>query len=90
MVVAKFKFVKRNNFRIGRLHFRITFSNIFVTFTDLKNKVIANISAGRCLPGNKRAKKSTQVIIPMVEHLSLSLAFHKVSGFELWLKSRYS
>lgn len=74
----------------GRLHFRRTHNNIFVTFTDLFNRVITTMSGGRCFQGNKRQKKAPQVLEPIVARLLPSFKQHQLQSFEIWLKSRFS
>jgi small subunit ribosomal protein S11 len=74
----------------ARLHFRRTHNNIFVTLTDLSNKVVATMSGGRCFIGNKRPKKAPQVLEPMVSRLLSFFKQHGLNSFEIWLKSTFS
>jgi len=67
----------------GRLHFRKTYNNVFVTFTDLSNKVVATMSGGQCFQGNKRPKKAPQVLEPMVAMLYPSFQLHRITFFEI-------
>lgn len=46
-IKKKFNFgIKRYKFNVGRLYLRRTFSNIFLTFTDLSNHVIVCKTSG--------------------------------------------
>ena len=74
----------------ARLHFRRTHNNIFVTLTDLLNRVIATMSGGRCFHGNKRPKKAPQVLEPIVSLLLPCFRRYELQSFEIWLKSRFS
>lgn len=84
-----FFFGHKSPFR-ARLHFRKSHNNIFVTLTDLLNKVVATMSGGRCFSGNKRPKKAPQVLEPIVYSLDPSFKQHKLRSFEIWLKSPFS
>lgn len=67
----------------ARLHFRRTHNNIFVTLTDLLNRVIATMSGGRCFAGNKRQKKAPQVLEPIVTRLLPCFKQYQLQSFEI-------
>ena len=69
--------------KCARLHFRRTHNNIFVTLTDLLNKVIAPMSGGRCFSGNKRQKKAPQALEPMMAKLFPYCKQHDIVSFEI-------
>jgi len=74
----------------ARLHFRQTHSNLFVTLTDLSNKVVSTMSGGRCFSGNKRPKKAPQALEPMVAGLVPCFKQYRLKACEIWLKSPYN
>lgn len=84
-----FSFGSQSTLR-GRLHFRRTHSNTFVTLTDLSNQVIACVSGGLCFHGNKRPKKAPQALEPMMQRLGPRFKEHNLTSFEIWLKSPFS
>lgn len=53
-----------------RLFFRRSFTNIFITLTDLRNKVVFSLSAGMCTEKNNRRTKVAPFI---VETMALKL-----------------
>lgn len=67
----------------ARLHFRRTHNNIFVTLTDLLNRVIATMSGGRCFSGNKRQKKAPQVLEPIVVRFLPCFTQYQLQSFEI-------
>lgn len=67
----------------ARLHFRRSHNNIFVTLTDLVNRVIMTMSGGRCFSGNKRQKKAPQVLEPIVTRLLPRFKQHQLQFFEI-------
>lgn len=57
---GKFYFRRRStpsNFKIGKLHLRCTYSNIFITLTDLKNQAIKCHTSGRAFMYITKSKR---------------------------------
>jgi ribosomal protein S11 len=68
-----------------------SFSNIFLTVTDLKNKVVICKSAGACGVGNlKKSKKSPQAIENIVNALVPYFELYKLQNFNIILKVKFS
>ena len=66
-------------------------SNIFITLTDLKKKVIICKSSGGCSVSNfKKHKKSPQIIENIIESLSFYFELYKIKNFYIILKVRFS
>jgi ribosomal protein S11 len=82
-----FNFFKQTaNIMINR-----SFSNIFITVTDLKKKVLICKSSGACGVGNlKKSKKSPQAIENIVNALIPFFELYKLRNFNIILKVKFS
>src|ERR1700679_1912303 len=68
-----------------------SFSNIFLSVTDLKNKVVICKSAGASGVGNlKKSKKSPQAIENIVNALVPFFELYKLKNFNIILKVKFS
>lgn len=86
---AIFKFKVDESGLVGKIYFRKTFNNIFLTFTDINNKVVSTISGGRCSPNNnKRLKKAAHAMPLLIAKLVPIFHYYEVSCFVLCLKSK--
>ena len=85
----------KNKFVFGkgscRFYLRKTYSNIFVTMTDLKGNVIKCTTSGSAGVGkSKRRKKAPQSFENIVLTLKSSLQLYKVNKIFLYLSCRVS
>lgn len=86
---AIFKFPKISGKIIGKLYFRKTYNNIFLTFTDAFNKVIDTMSGGQCSPtNNKRLKKAAHMIPNLIAKLRPSFQYYGINAMTLCLRSK--
>ena len=95
LVRVKIKKKKYFNFGIaknkGRIYLKRSFTNIFITFTDLSGRVIICRTSGSSrISGSKRRKKAPQAIETIVKQLLPILRLYKVKFVELMLRSRIS
>jgi len=84
-----FKFGDKEN-RTAKIYLRKTWSNIFLTLTDLKNRVIICKTSGNCKVSNsKRRKKIAMAIEKIIKHLyDESLLLFNIKNIEIILKMR--
>lgn len=88
---------KKNNFyfglasKKGRIYLKRSFSNIFITFADLKGKVIICKTSGSAgIQGTKRRKRAPQSIESIVKSLLPILKLYKIENIDLHISSRIS
>jgi ribosomal protein S11 len=85
----KKKLIVKQHYRFGkfhkaRLHLRKSYSNIFLTMTDLRNQVVICKSTGNSeIVGNKRKKKSPHSLENMVEFLKLFLKLYSIQTVQI-------
>src|SRR5689334_3775617 len=73
--------------KIGKIYIRRTFSNIFITLCDLKNKVITSESSGSSdIYQNKRRKKIPQAIEKIIIKLNKFFKLYNISFLHVILK----
>jgi len=84
-----FNFGRRGFLKCGRLHLRRSFSNIFVTFTDLSDKVIVCKTSGNSgIIGSKRRKRVVLALEEICKNLAKFLELYKISKVEIILHMR--
>jgi len=98
MVKEKIKKIKKikNKFyfglkslKKGRLYLRKSFSNIFLTFTDLKNKVVICKTSGNSgIIGSKRRKRIPMALESIFKSLYKVLQLYQIKCVEIILKMR--
>jgi len=72
----------------ARLHFRKSFTNIFLTLTDLRNKVIYALSAGQCAQNNNRRQKTAPFVMEaMTNKINKVLRNFRITSLEIIVKS---
>jgi ribosomal protein S11 len=87
--MAKFFFGVLNGKRIARLFFKKSFSNFFVTLTDMKGNVLASVSSGKANEGvSKKRKKSHYSMEAVFQQLLEVLQYFRIFFLELILKVR--
>jgi ribosomal protein S11 len=91
------KFNKRNFFlghskwRQAKIHIKKSFSNIFITLTDLNNLVIICFTSGSANPSfSKKKKISPYAVEYIAKKLLFYLKFYKIKALEIILKLRIS
>jgi len=73
----------------GRLYLRKSFSNIFLTFTDLKNKVVVCKTSGNSgIIGSKRRKRIPMALESICKSLYKVLQLYQIKSVEIILKMR--
>ena len=84
-----FKFGDKDN-RTAKLYLRKTWSNIFITLTDLRNKVIICKTSGNCnISHSKRRKKIAMAIETIIKYLyDESISLFNIKNIEIILKMR--
>lgn len=99
-MVRIYKFNKKKNFfldididdvkqRAAKLYIRKTFSNIFITITDLNDKVIICRSSGSSdTSNNKRRKTIAQAVERIVYYIVKFLNLYNIKYLHLILKMR--
>jgi ribosomal protein S11 len=92
-MLKKYKRKQHFNFSIegdkARLYLRKTFTNIFVTFTDMDNKVIICKTSGNSgIKDSKRRKKAPQALETIVKYLIKYLTLYKIKYVYLVFKMR--
>jgi|SRR5579884_2113430 len=86
-----FFFSDKNSTNIANLVVNRSFSNIFLTVTDLKNKVVICKSSGSSGVGPlKKSKKSPQAVENIVSALVPYLEIYKIKNLIIILKVRFS
>src|ERR1044071_6999899 len=85
----KFFLGKSAKRKIGKIYIKRSYSNIFVTLTDLNNQVIICKTSGMCddIP-NRRRKRMPQAIEKIVYHLKDYFKKYKITHIHLILKMR--
>lgn len=85
---AHFFFGNSSN-RIGKIYLRRTFSNVFITLTDLKNQVIICKTSGTSkISDNKRRKRIAQAVETIMIYIYQYIQFYKIVNLYLILKMR--
>lgn len=84
-----FNFGDKDN-RTAKIYLRKTWSNIFLTLTDLKNKVIICKTSGNCkISDSKRRKKIAMAIETIMKYLyDESISLFNIKNIEIILKMR--
>jgi ribosomal protein S11 len=91
-----YKINKTKNFLINKenlaeIYIRIKFSNIFITLTDSKHKVIVCKTAGSAgLKGSKKRKTTTQTVETIVSSLANYFKQYNINEIKLFLRCRVS
>lgn len=92
MLKKKYRFVFKKlgyKFRTCRIYLKKSHSNIFITMTDLRDKVIICKTSGSSgVTGNKRRKKVPQVIELIFKEVLKYLQHYKIFHIDLVLKMR--
>lgn len=77
--------------KYARLHLRKSFTNFFLTLTDLYDRVICTVSTGRvCGNNNKRIKRSPITLSKMLLILRKAFVANKLKKVEIVLKTKIS
>lgn len=72
------------------LYLRLTRTNVFLTFTDLKKHVVRCVTSGSAgFIGNKRQKKNAYVLGPILLKLYPFFKFYNIKSVILVLKSNF-
>jgi ribosomal protein S11 len=75
--------------RIGRIFFKKSSTNLFITLTDFDNKVIICRSAGCAIASkNKRRKISPQAVEDIMRSIKVFLKLYKINCMEIILRER--
>jgi len=92
---TKYKLKKEKNFFFGltnntaKIYIRRTYTNVFVTLTDLNNKVvICKTSGSSDAIYNKRRKKIAQAVEKIALKLNQYLKLYEITNIHLVLKMR--
>lgn len=84
-----FNFGKNIKYKIAKIYLRKTWSNIFLTLTDIKNKVIICKTSGTSkVSDNKRRKKVSQAIEKIMIYIKYYLTLYKIKNISIILKMR--
>lgn len=88
--IKKFKdFSLGTNKKIGKIYIKRTYTNIFVTLTDLNNKVIICKTSGSSDKiYNKRKKKIAQAVEKIVIKLNKILKLYNILYLQIILKMK--
>ena len=87
IIKAKYNFGKKIQ---ARLHFRHTLNNLFLTLTDLNDKVIYTRSTGVCLDvKNKRERFSVLAVEYMAEDIAVKIKQLKIKEIEILVRSKW-
>lgn len=87
----KFIFSNKKFNNLANLIVNKSYSNVFITLTDLRNKVIVCKSSGSCGVGtSKKSKKSPQAVENIVKALISFFELHGLKYFNIILKKRFS
>lgn len=87
----KFIFSNKNLSNTTNIIVNRSFSNIFITMTDLKHKVVICKSSGACGVGFlKKSKKSPQAIENIVNALVFFLELYKIKKIIIILKVKFT
>jgi ribosomal protein S11 len=86
-----FIFNNKNLKNVANIIVNRSFSNIFITITDLKQRVVICKSSGSSGVGHlKKSKKSPQAIENIVNALIPYFELYKIQNFNIILKVRFS
>lgn len=97
MVKFKYKYkLKKNHFffgklklRVAKLYIRRSYTNIFITLCDLKNKVIICKSSGSSDNiKNKRRKRIAQAVENIMLHIKKTMKLYNILNIHLILKMK--
>jgi ribosomal protein S11 len=93
----KIKLEKKNIFFLGdfeksaKIHIKKSFSNIFITLTDLNDKVIICYSSGSSMAiVSKKQKASPYAVEAIVKKLLLYLRLYNIKNLQIILKLKVS
>ena len=85
-IKSKFNYGTNNT---AKIHFRANVNNLFLTLTDIKNKVIYTRSTGMCTQEkNKRQQLSPLVIKTMVSDIAKKIYRLKIKCVEIVIRTR--
>lgn len=95
LLKKKFRLKKNKNFFFGlkknlaKIYIRKTYSNIFITLTDLRNKVvICKTSGSSDVFKNKRRKRIAQAVDKIIQNINNYIKFYNITHIHLILKMR--
>lgn len=72
-----------------RIHFRSNTNNLFITLTDMKNKVLYTRSTGTCTgETNKRRKRTNLVVEQMTDEIIHKLTLAQKKSVQIILRTR--
>lgn len=86
-ILGNFFFGRMPDKRFAFVFLRKTPTNLVVTLTDLRYKVIFSCSAG-AFGGDKKFRRSPYVMEPLFKEMLSSLRFHKILFLKLILRMR--
>lgn len=73
----------------ARIHFRSNTNNLFITLTDMKNKVLYTRSTGTCTgETNKRRKRTNLVVEQMTDEIIRKLTLAQKKNVQIVLRTR--
>lgn len=73
----------------ARIHFRSNTNNLFITLTDMKNKVLYTRSTGTCTgETNKRRKRTNLVVEQMTDEIIQKLTQPQRKSVQVILRTR--
>lgn len=90
--VNKPRFSLGKNPKAARVYLKRSHSNVFITITDLRGKVIKCHSSGSAIQlcRSKRIKKSPQAIESIIRELVPTFNLYKIKLVHIYLRSRIS
>lgn len=98
MLKKKFKIKKFKNFffgsdlnkKIANIYIRRTYTNIFITLTDLQNNVVICITSGSADKKlrNRRKKKIAQTVEKIVFAMNYFFKLYEIKAFNIILKMK--
>lgn len=82
---SKFVFIDKDcTVNTGKIYFRKSFSNLFMTLTDLNDKVISCKTSGSCgIKGSKRRKTVPQAVEVIFNEIYNVMKVFKIVQVEL-------
>jgi ribosomal protein S11 len=93
----KIKLAKKKTFFLGdleksaKIHIKKSFSNIFITLTDLHDKVIICYSSGSAMAVvSKKQKSSPYAVEAIVKKLLLHLRLYNIKSLQIILRLKVS
>jgi len=79
----------RTGMNIGKIYIKRSYTNIFITLTDLNNKVIMCKTAGSSIEErNKRRKKVSYTVNIIISKLQTYLEIHNIKSIILIIRLR--